>query len=135
MIDLDEDAVLASVDLVGRTGARGLEVGYLRDDVPAARDWWAHAQYRGARIAVEHHTGLVEALEALAHRLLTGAQCQGCGRLVALSDDGAVAFTDGHLVDGRPLTAEQAAEVGQCRWRRVGPKWHMGCQDRDGRRP
>jgi hypothetical protein len=127
-MNLDEDALVACVDLVGRTGATGFEIGYLHEDVPAEQaGWYAHAQLRGARIIVEDHRGPVEAADALARRLLSGAKCR-CGRLVALSDRGAFAYTKAHTVDGQSWTAEQAAAVGQCRWRRVAARWQMGCK-------
>lgn len=129
MITLDEDALFAAVDLVGRSGATQLEFGYLHDDVPVEEaDWWAHARYRGARISEEHHRGPVEAAEALARRLLTGAKCKPCGRLVALSDTGAIAYENAAMVDGTRWTAEQAAAAGQCRWRRDGARWVRGCE-------
>lgn len=134
MIDFDEDAVAAVIDLVGRTGATGLQFGCLHEDRPVHEaDWWAHAQFKGSRITVEHHAGPQEALDALARRLLTGALCR-CGRLVALSDVGAFAYNSATLADGRQLTAEEAAQLGQCRWRRVGPRWHRGCESRADRR-
>jgi len=44
-VNLDEDALIAAADLVGRTGATGFEIGYLHDDVPAEKaGWYAHAQ-------------------------------------------------------------------------------------------
>src|SRR6202035_2515601 len=36
----DEDAVKACADLVGRTGAKSFECGYLRDNVPAEQAGW-----------------------------------------------------------------------------------------------
>jgi hypothetical protein len=133
-IDVDQDALKACCDLVGRTGARELQFGYLNDDVPVDQaDWWAHAQYRSARIAVEHHAGPLEALEALARRLLTGARCK-CGRLVALSDRGATAYAEAHMADGSTWDAATARAAGQCRWRRIGPRWRAGCENRKARR-
>jgi hypothetical protein len=131
----DRDALLAAVDLVGRTGARDFEIGYLNDaDEPAfaahGPQWWAKAQYRGERIFVEDHTRPDAAAEALAVRLLTGAKCKHCGGLVALADDGALAFAEAHLVDGTSWTSEEAAAAGQCRWRRVGTRWERGCESR-----
>lgn len=129
MISLDEDALIAAVDLVGRSGAKQLEIGYLREDVPVEdAQWWAHARYRGARIGSEHHRGPIEAVEALARRLLTGDKCKPCGRLVALSDAGAVAYEGATMVDGSRWTVEQAAKAGQCRWRREGARWVRGCK-------
>lgn len=125
---LDDDALTAGLDLIGRTGARGLEIGYLHDDVPADQaSWYASAQYQGARITEEDHRGPVEAVEALARRLLQGGKCNHCHRLVTLSDRSAIAF-DGRLADGTRWTVEQARAAGTCRWRRVGPRWERGCE-------
>jgi hypothetical protein len=122
------DETAAAIDLVGRTGARELQVGYLHDGVPVEQaDWYAHAQYRGARITAEHHTGPAQALVALARRLLEGAKCTHCGGLIALSDAGA-AFRPGHLIDGSPWDEATVRKAGLCRWRRVGDRWEMGCQ-------
>jgi hypothetical protein len=141
-VNLDDDALMAAADLVGRTGARGFEIGYTHDDVPPEdAGWYANAQYQGARIMAEG-AGPVEAAEALARTLLTGAKCIGCGGLVALSDGGAVAF-GGLMTDGSTWTAEEAAAAGQCRWTRMGRKWVSACgagadpprKQRRGKRP
>lgn len=125
-MNLDEE-IIAGVDLVGRTGAKDLQFGYLHDDVPVEQaGWYAHAQYRGARVTVEDQPGPIQALETLCRRLLEGGRCR-CGRLVALSDDGAVAWDRAHLVDGTRWDAEDAAKAGLCRWRREGPKWIGAC--------
>jgi hypothetical protein len=127
-VDLDDDALIACADLVGRAGATGFEIGYLHDDVPPEdAAWYAHAQLRGARITAEGHRGPVEAADALCRRILTGAKCR-CGKLVALSDSGAVIYPDQRMADGSSFTPEQAAKAGQCRWRRMGPRWQMGCE-------
>lgn len=136
-IAFDQDALTAAVDLVGRSGARDFELGYLHDDVPVGEAaWWAKAQYQGARLTVENQPGPVEAAEALARRVLTGGRCAHCGGLVALSDDGAVAFETGHLVDGTQWNVEDARAAGTCRWRRVADRWARGCErtDRASRR-
>jgi hypothetical protein len=112
-----EDAVAAALDLVRRSGARGLELGYLDDVLPGRVDWYAHAQYAGARVIAEHHRGPLEALEALAHRLLTGARCPHCGGLVALP-------TAGDL-DG---AGEEPRSAPRCHYRREGPRWVRGCE-------
>lgn len=127
-MNLDEDALIAAVDLIGRTGATGFEVGYLHEDVPAEEAaWYAHAQYKGARIIAENHRDPVEAAEGLARRLLTGGKCTRCGGLIALSGDGAFAYTSATLTDGTQWTAETAAAAGQCRWTRMGRRWQAGC--------
>jgi hypothetical protein len=125
----DEDAVKACADLVGRTGARSFEVGYLHEDVPAEQaGWYATAMFRGAKIITEDKTSAAEACDALAARLLSGAQCQHCKGLVALSDDGAFAYREAVLVTGERWDAEQAAAAPQCRWRRDGARWERGCK-------
>lgn len=127
-VDVDEEAVLAAANLVGRTGATDLTVGYLDDDVPPGQQrWWAKAQYAGANIMVEDHPGAEEALTALAERLLTGAQCQLCGGLVALRDGGAMAFPNAPRPDGKRWTKKEIEAAGQCRWERRGPRWESGC--------
>lgn len=131
MTDFDEDALVAAVELVGRTGARKFEIGYLNDkDDPSFAEygpqWWAHAEYRGQRIISENHAYPNDAADGLARRLLTGAKCK-CGKLVALSDRGAT-FLSGHMADGSTWSAEEAAAAGQCRWTRVGRHWRRGCE-------
>ena len=116
-LQLDEDALYAAADLIGRTGATELQFGYLHDGVPVAEAaWWAHAQYRGARVVVEDHRDPVAAIEALARRLLTGGRCTHCGGETVLSGDGS-----------SPI---------QCRYRRVGARWVRGCEgvERPGER-
>lgn len=139
---MDDDAIAAVADLVGRAGGRELEIGYLHDDVPSDQaGWYAHVLFRGARITSEDHPGPTEAADGLARRLLTGARCTHCRGLVALSDRGATAFVsdvpgaEGHFVDGTSWTAAQARAAGQCRWRRMGPRWVRGCEDPAAPRP
>ena len=128
-MNLDEDALVAAADLVGRTGAKGFEIGFLHDDVPVEEAaWYAHAQFDGARITEEGHVGPVQAAEALARRLLEGGKCTKCGGLVALSSRGAWVFTDTRLTDGTRWTADQALATKQCRWTRMGNHWVAGCQ-------
>jgi hypothetical protein len=125
-----DDRLIAAVMLVGNTGAKELEYGYLHDDVPVDQaGWWASARYLGAKIAVEDQRGPLEALEALAERLLTSARCTWCSGLVALSSDGAVAFPGVLMADGStlPRSPEEIAALGQCLWRRIGRRWEPGC--------
>jgi hypothetical protein len=121
------EVVQATADLVGRTGAKEFQLGWLHDDVPVENmGWYAHAQMRGARITVENQRGPVQACDALATKLLTGAKCR-CGKLVALSVFGAVAY-GGVMADGSRFTFEEARAAGQCRWTRRGAKWVPGCK-------
>lgn len=129
MINMDDDALIAGVDLVGRSGARSIEIGYLHDDVPAEEaDWWASANYRGTKLQVEHAPSPVAAVEALALRVLAGGMCNHCKKLVALQDDGAFAWMEAHLLNGVRWNVEDAARAGQCRWRREGRRWVRGCE-------
>lgn len=128
-VNLDEDALFAAADLVGRTGAKEFEVGYLHDDVPPEHaGWYAHAQYKGARISAEDHKGPIEAAEALARKLLSGGKYTKCGGLISLSGSGALIYESATLTDGTKWTAEKARAAGQCRWTRMGRRWEAGCQ-------
>lgn len=131
---LDQDALDAAVDLVGRSGAKTFEIGYLHEGVPITEaSWYAQAQYKGARIVSENHQGPVEAAEGLARRLLTGAKCTHCLGLIALSDAGATFYPGNHLPDGSPFTEKEARSRKQCRYRRVGDKWIRGCEKKASR--
>lgn len=108
---LDIDAVIACVDIVGRSGGRQFEIGWLRDaDDPEYDErgpgWYASALYKGARLIADEKETPDEAADALARKLLGGGQCTHCGRRVALSDT-----------------------PGTCRWRRAGQTWERGCAD------
>lgn len=109
--DEDKDRLLAAVDVIGRTGATGFEVGHLEDDVPVhlAR-WYAHATYQGARQMSEEHANPVDAAEGLAWLLLEGGGCRHCGRVIAM---------EGHA----------GPTLGRCIWHRKGPKWVAGCDE------
>lgn len=127
---LREDAVLAAVDLVGRTGATGIEIGYLHDDVPTEQAaWYASVRYRGTRITYENQRSPVDAAEGLARRILAGAKCVHCGRLVTLDQAGAYAH-DAVLLDGTSWSATQQVAAGVCYWHRDGRVWRRGCEQR-----
>lgn len=126
--DLDKAILRATVNLAERTGAKNLELGCLHEDAPPDKQrWWATVQYAGAVIMIENQPGPNEVLTALAEKLLTGAQCQRCGGLVALTDAGAFAYAKSHLVDGRAWHLEHATKAGTCRWTLVGERWESGC--------
>jgi hypothetical protein len=124
------DAVKACADLVGRTGAKQFECGYLHEDVPASEaGWYATAVYKGAKLTAEDKASPAEACDALAERLLTGGQCQHCKGLVSLADEGAFAYRKGVLATGQRWDAEDAAKAGLCRWTRTGGRWERGCKE------
>lgn len=132
MTALDVDAVVAVADLVGRSGAKDFEIGWLNDeDDPAyaerGAEWWCKAQYRGKRLSVEGFVRPDDAATALAVELLRGAKCR-CGRLVRLNgEDAAFAHLDVEMADGTRWTAQEAAAAGQCEWSREGQKWEPSC--------
>jgi hypothetical protein len=102
------EAIAAACELIGRTGARALEIGFLHDDVPIEdAAWWAHAQYRGGRVTVEGKRSPGHALDALLVRLLDGATCRWCGR---------------------PVTNRAGGNASKrCRYRREGATYVRGC--------
>lgn len=98
------DAVIAVADLVGRTGATSLQIGYVYDDVPVEEaGWYAHATFKGMRIMVSDHRSPSAAALGLAERLLIGGNCR-CGKKVTLGD-----------------------KPNACRWRLMGQRWEPGC--------
>jgi hypothetical protein len=127
---LDTPEILACAELVGRTGGRQFELGWLHDEPSLAtekRGWYAHARYQGARLGVSDQPGPSACARAFALRLLDGAQCQHCKRLVVLHGAAGVYAHDRTLIDGRVWTAEQQKQAGLCQWRRIGVRWEMGC--------
>lgn len=78
----EEKLLVASVDIIGRTGAKNFEVGYLDDDQPDS--WYAQAGYHGSKIISANHSGPVEAADALARKLVNGGKCTHCGKTVRL---------------------------------------------------
>jgi hypothetical protein len=129
----DENAVTACADLVGRSGAKQFQIGYLHDDVPSEKaGWYAIAYYVGGRIAAADQPSPTRAATELARKILTGAKCR-CGRLVALSEDGAIAFDDPVMTDGSSWTLEKAAAAGQCLWRLTDRTWTPSCPEPDDR--
>lgn len=109
--EVDEDAVIACVNLVGRTGAKEFEIGYLRDEEseghPVSNEeagWYARCVYQGVTVSVDETHGPTEAADGLARRLLTGGQCTHCKQRIVLN----------------------SKDKG-CRWRRLGDRWERGC--------
>jgi hypothetical protein len=101
---LNDDMVVACADLAGRAGASEFQIGFVHDDVPSEdAGWYAHAQYRGARLTAKDHRSPTGAALALSERILSGATCR-CGQRVTLSDGAA-----------------------GCRWQLLGRRWEPGC--------
>lgn len=134
----DDERLTAALMLVGHTGAKQLEFGYLHDDVPIEdADWWAKALYQGQRITVEHHSDPVAAVEALAARLLMSAKCTWCDGLITLAEDGVFVWPGAQMLDGStlPTDEDELRAMGSCRWRREGPRWEPGCVHGDSTGP
>lgn len=109
--ELDQDAVDAALELFGRAGGRESQFGHTDPDQLGPGEhvtWYAWVQFHSNdRVMVQGKSGPVEALEALARRLLNGAKCAYCVGTVTLS--------------GKP-------QRGVCRWTRQGAKWVRGCE-------
>lgn len=118
MSEDDHDAVIAAAELVGRCGARALEVGFSGDENGPIEDadWYAHAQFNGKRVITEGHVGPAAAMERLARNLLgdspeyEDAHCRRCGKVITLSE----------------VTHVEDPEA-KCRWKRQGRTWVPGC--------
>lgn len=113
-VPFDEARLQAAVELIGRSAANDLELGWTHDDGPRPGEWYATAGYKGAKVTVEHQHGPAEAAEALAFRLMEGGQCVHCGRFI--------------VVPGYELKDGGDA----CRWTREGAHWLRGCDGRHG---
>lgn len=108
--ELDSDAIVACADLVGRSGAKNFEIGYLHDDVPIEEaGWYAHAQYRGARITAENKKSPDVAAETLARKILDGGLCTFCARTVT--------------------TIKMNIRGDRCLWYRRGARWVSRCKE------
>ncbi len=111
---LDEDAMFAGIDVIGRMNARGLEIGHLNDDVPPElADWYATAMWNGRKVFSDHHTSPEGAVDALARQLLNGGRCAYCGHTVTT---------------GIPSRRDRRRRR-WCVWARVGRTWVRGCFD------
>lgn len=125
-MSMDEDAMDAAVNLIGRTGATEINIGYHSDDVPVGQpNWYAKATLGGTEIVEDMYPGPAEATEALARRLMDGGKCTNCGRLISLSSK-YYKTAPGTFTDGSPV--EQAAAAGICRWTRNGKRWDGDCK-------
>ena len=113
-VPFDREALVAGVELIGRAAARALELGWTDDDGPRPGEWYAQAMYKGVRVIVEDQHGPVEAVEALAAKLMEGGACVHCGH--------AITVTGVRYADGRRA----------CEWHRDGEHWLRGCDSSYG---
>lgn len=124
MSDLELDPIVAVTDLALRTGATSSEIGFLddEDDPIESRDpmyprWWIKVYFKTTKVSktgkrvpaattiiVENYRSPDEAADAMARKLLVGAECQHCLKPVTIND------TPG------------------CRWYRTKDRWMRGCE-------
>lgn len=128
--DEQEALFQACVNLIGRSGAKEMTFGYLNDDAIKVEegDWWAEAQYQGARLFVEHFIHPVDAVFALAMRVIRGAKCAHCGRVVTLTPGEYFAYMNSTLLNGEKWDIETTYERGSCLWIYNGQKFEVGCK-------
>ena len=94
---IEQKAVLAAADLVGRSGARRFEFGYLNaQGLAFERDgpmWWASAIFKGRRLGVEGQPSPGMACTLLVGQIIDGGQCTKCGEVSTVSGDGPCVWT------------------------------------------
>jgi hypothetical protein len=100
-----KERMLAAVDAIGLTGAKGLEIGHEVESNKTS--WYAKAAFDGSHVYSKGHADPVAAVEALAWDLLDGGDCQLCHRTVVRS------------AGDYPFEA--------CVWQRIGDRWISGC--------
>jgi hypothetical protein len=72
--------LVAAVELIGHTGARGFEIAF--DDECGAPEkvmWHATATYQGAKVWSRHYPYPAQAAEELLVKLMNGGLCKKCG--------------------------------------------------------
>lgn len=146
-VPFDEDAVVAAAELVARAGGRSFEFGFDDENVSMGEpNWWAQATFRGAKIVTERlYPYPHEACEAVARRILDGANCTHCGCTVTLATTTKEAL---ELVESSSFGEQRVREIrqlapkhqqeeiikrvsraeGVCRWTREGKTWRRGCE-------
>ncbi len=93
----EKDAIAHTVEAIGRTGARSLELGFLDDDPP--HRWYATAQYQGAKVSCDGQEDPVGAVLGLYAVLAAGGECTTCRRTIAVD------HADTGPVDGARMNA------------------------------
>lgn len=87
----DEVYLIAALELIGRTGALSVTIGYDEDapeDTPAdAMIWYAECVYGTDKIGRYGKTSPITAAVTLARRLINGGVCTHCGRICSVATD------------------------------------------------
>jgi hypothetical protein len=76
---------LADIDLIGRTGARNLELGY--EGSESAPRWFAQVSYQDELVSITDKGGVEEAVHLLVRRLVSGGICTWCHGVARLDGD------------------------------------------------
>jgi hypothetical protein len=123
-----EDAIAAALDLAKRSGWRSVEIGYKREGTATWRAGWyvTAIMANGHPVHLGDYASPVEAADALAEHILTGAKCR-CGKPVAIGDRPARLLLPTTHLDGTTWGPDAVRELGTCRWRREGARWDSTC--------
>lgn len=107
---------LATVELLGRTGANEFEIQYDddRNSQTAPILWWAGANWKGHRVFSEHFPYPAQAAEDLLSRVVNGGLCTRCKRTTVV----------GVLIEGLCCFALQATDVDEP----SSYRWVRSCQ-------
>lgn len=123
------DRASAAAEIVARAGAGHVRIGFDGPDSHHPSDFWAEADVAGRTLSSRHHRNAADAVEGLAFRLMTGAKCRPCGRLIQFDGSGAAfAHFRTNMADGTTWTAAEAVDAGQCVWHREADHWIRGCE-------
>lgn len=99
---------MEAIDMAGRSGAKGLEMGYTNDGVPwEEAGWYAKAEFKSGTLVVDDQTDPLEAIEKLAARIQDKARCRWCSRLISWG----------------PWVGNT-----RCAWSKVDGRWQPGCR-------
>jgi hypothetical protein len=115
------DKVMAAIDLIGRTGAKWMQIRFSEDEEPVV--WIAVAGYteRGVDGPMQVGAGLdaESAYMALCGALIDGGQCKHCGHRTA--------FADG------PERGLSLGNVCRTEWDPEKKKYTQSCGGREGK--
>lgn len=77
---LDIQRTVALFGLLGHTGVKDVEIGYMNEEKPY--DWWAKGNWDGHRVYSEGHLGADDALDEIAKQVIHNGMCVKCERKV-----------------------------------------------------
>jgi hypothetical protein len=77
-IPLGIQRTVALFGLLGHTGVKDIEVGWLNEEKPY--EWWAKGNWDGHRVYSEGHLGADDALDEIAKQVVHNGQCVKCER-------------------------------------------------------